>query len=103
MVERRPLRPPACSGSTPQVRARGLSSGHSWKNGLRSLNELLGQVDVRLAAARANVVENNRFAERRGFTEPDVSRNHGAVDLVAEVLPNLLGDLAGEVHPLVVH
>src|SRR5215213_1551390 len=70
---------------------------------LRALNELLGQVDVRLASPRADVVEDDRLTEGGRLPQPDVAGDDAAVDLVAEMGFDLFGHLAGEVHPLVVH
>ena len=59
--------------------------------------------DVGFGAARFRVVENHRQAVTRRFTQPDVARDHGLVDLVLEELADVARDLLSEIRALVVH
>src|SRR5437588_1686945 len=70
---------------------------------LRATDEFFGETDVSLAAARTNVVQDNRFAERRSLAEANVARDDRRIDLLGEMGAHFFGDLSREVHPLVVH
>src|SRR6266511_229238 len=99
---RRPSRSGA-PGSVRRGRGRGLSSASSCGHALRPPDELLREVDIRLAPARSDVIENNRFPERRRFAETHIARNDRAIHLLSKVIADLLGHLSGEVDSVVVH
>src|SRR5579872_4988238 len=68
---------------------------------LFTFNDLASELEVGLRAAGADVVEQNGLTEARGFGKADVAGNGGLKDLRAEVLAQILGDLAAEVGALV--
>jgi hypothetical protein len=64
---------------------------------------LLGQLDVALGAPRADVIEEDGLAVAGSLGEADASRDYGAEDLFGKKLPQVVGDLAGEVGAVIVH
>ena len=64
---------------------------------------LLRESDIALGAFGADVVQKNRFAVAGSFGQPDASRDYGFEDLVAKELLEVIGYLAGQVGPVIVH
>src|SRR5688572_16671993 len=66
-------------------------------------HHFLGQVEVGLGPARADVVEEDRFPEARGLAQPHAARDRRVEHLVLEMGADLAHDLLGEVGALVDH
>src|SRR5688572_13632304 len=64
---------------------------------LPAAQELLGERNVRLDAARPDVIEDARLAVARRLREADVPWNHGLADLPREVLSHFFGHLMAQV------
>ena len=67
------------------------------------VENLFGEFDIAFGAVGAGVVGEDRLAETGGFGQADAAGNDGFEDLVFEELPQVGGDLAGEVGPVVEH
>ena len=61
------------------------------------------QGEIGLGPLRLDVVGQDGFAERGGLPQADVAWNHGAIDAAAEVFPDVVSDLPGEVSAVVEH
>jgi hypothetical protein len=61
------------------------------------------ELNVAFRSAGANVIGDDGFAVARCLGETDAARNDGLKDLAPEELAQICGNLAGEVHALVVH
>src|SRR5262245_53579315 len=73
-------------------------SSCGWRSG--AFQHFAGKRDVRLGAARFDVVEHHRHAVAGRFAEADVARNHGSIHLVLEKFPHVPRDLVSEVGAL---
>lgn len=72
-------------------------------SGLFTGEDLLCELDIAFSAARTDVIRNDGLSETRGFGEAYASGDYCREDLIGEEFPEVLGDLTGEVHALVVH
>src|SRR4051812_35163811 len=70
---------------------------------LRPVNQLLGDPDISLGAYRSHVIQDDRLAKARGFSQPHISGNHGFKNLSSEVLAGFGRHLARQIQPGVVH
>lgn len=66
-------------------------------------DDFLCETDVAFGAFGADIIGDDGFAEAGGFREADAAGDDGVEDLVAEVFPEVVGDLAGEVGAVVEH
>ncbi len=67
------------------------------------LDDLAGKAHVILRPGGDDVVENDRLAVPRRLGEAHIPGDGGLVDLIAEVGPYLVGDLARQIQAAVVH
>src|SRR6266446_1659797 len=67
------------------------------------IHDLPRELSITLGARTVWIVENDRLAERRSFTQLHVARNHRLVDPFREELPGLVRDLLRKVEPGVEH
>src|SRR5260221_4040147 len=79
-------------------------------NALRGLSgalfmgqDLLCQLNVALGAARAQIIRKNRLAKAGGLCQSNAARNYGLKDFLLKEFSQILLNLAGLGHPLVVH
>ena len=93
-----PLRCSAISRSPPARHA-----GSSVRRARSRPTSSRGQLEIGLAAGALQVVDQRRLAERRRLGDPHIARDHGLVDLVAEMLAHVLGHLLGQAVAPVVH
>src|SRR5262245_59792378 len=61
------------------------------------------EVEIALGTFTANVVEHDRLAEARRFSEPDVAGNDGLENLISEMGTDFLNHLAGQIGAIVIH
>src|SRR5713101_7711533 len=62
-----------------------------------------GQLEIRLCALGVSIVAYCGHAVARRFGEPDIARNNSIVNLVAEVLLQLVGNLLRQEIPGIIH
>src|SRR5689334_20539353 len=94
------------SGATETSRstADGMSEASPRPNAfLTMIDHLARKVHVAHRSGAAWIVDDDRFAEARRLTQPDIPRNHRAVDPLGEVTPGLVHDLLREIQAVVIH
>src|SRR5215472_10385774 len=69
----------------------------------RPLDQLLGQADVALSSARADVIKQRRFAIAGSFGQPDVARDDRAQQFLVEEFLQFLRDLLRQRGAVVIH
>src|SRR5262249_10512470 len=83
---------------------RGRDRGPAFVSWLAAASqELTSQRQIGLSAFGSDIVGKNRLSKRGGFRESDASGDDRPEDPVAEMLPDVLGDLTRQVRALVEH
>src|SRR5687767_10070962 len=88
----------ACCGGALEASGSGRSAESPLPSAFLFMSHhFLGQVEVRLGPARADVVEEDRLPEARGLSQPHAARDRRAEHLVLEMRADLAHDLLGQV------
>src|SRR2546425_5840493 len=94
------------SGATATSRftAAGMSDASPRPNAfLAMIDYLARKVHVAHRSGTGGIVDDDRFAEARRFTQSNVSRDHGVIDALGEVASGLVHHLLREIQSIVVH
>src|SRR5438067_4863048 len=65
--------------------------------------DLFCKLDIGFGALRSRIIQEDGLSVAGRFRQPNASRDDGAENFAAEELTQIGRDLAGQVHPLVVH
>ena len=66
-------------------------------------DHFLRQRPVSGSTGRLFVVNCDRFSVTRRFGEPDIPRDHGLIDMLFHMLPDIFNDLGREIRPCIEH
>src|SRR5689334_10637831 len=87
----------------PRIRASRPLPSTLRVSSLLMIEDLLGEFDIALRSLGSGIVAQDGLAKARGLGQPDTAGDDCAEDLVLEELPQVIGDLPGEVGPVVEH
>src|SRR5690606_250165 len=92
---------PQSVAANPSSKPRSRTSRASTKP--KTSDHFLGQLPVGLGAGARSVVLKNRLTRTRRLAQTHRSRNRGIENLIAQMPPHLVHDLARQIRPNIEH